>query len=121
MQELWILPALLAVVWFWLDSMRARESAIAAVRRACTRNDVQLLDETVALVKLRLGRDSAGRVGWRRRFRFEFSNEGDNRSSGEIELLGRQVTALHMAMGPFTLHDCDAAAESQDQSTNGPC
>lgn len=107
MQEFWLLPALLAVVWFWLDSMRAREAAMLAVRRACTRNDVQLLDETVALVRLRLGRNVAGHVGWRRRFRFEFSNEGDNRSSGEVELLGRQVTALHMAMGPFVLHEVD--------------
>lgn len=108
MQEFWLLPALLAVVWFWLDSMRAREAALLVVRRACTRNDVQLLDETVALVKLRLGRDVTGHVGWRRRFRFEFSNEGDNRSSGEVELLGRRVTALHLEMGPFVLHEADS-------------
>lgn len=107
MQEFWLLPALLAVVWFWVDSMRAREAAMLAVRRACTRHDVQLLDETVALVRLRLGRDGSGHVGWRRRFRFEFSNEGDNRSSGEVELLGRQVTAMHLEMGPFVLHDME--------------
>ncbi len=105
MREFWLLPALLALIWFWLDSMRAREAAIAVVRRACTRNDVQLLDETVVLVKLRLGRDASGRVGWRRRFRFEFSNEGDNRSSGEVELLGRRVTALHLEMDGATLYD----------------
>lgn len=108
MKEFWLLPALLGVVWFWVDALRAREAAMAAVRRACTRHDVQLLDETVALIRLRLGRDTSGRVGWRRRYRFEFSNEGDNRSSGELELLGRRVTALHMEMGPFVLHDCDA-------------
>jgi hypothetical protein len=111
MQEFWLLPALLAVVWFWLDSMRAREAAMAVVRRACMRNEVQLLDETVVLMKLRLGRDTAGRVGWRRRFRFEFSNGGDNRSSGEVELLGRQVTALHLEMGPFVLHEMEADEE----------
>jgi hypothetical protein len=111
MSEFWLLPALLAVVWFWVDSMRAREAALLVVRRACVRHDVQLLDETVALVKLRLGRDPYGRVGWRRRFRFEFSNEGDNRSSGEVELLGRQVTALHLEMGPFVLHEMDAGEE----------
>jgi Protein of unknown function (DUF3301). len=111
MSEFWLLPALLAIVWFWVDSMRAREAALLVVRRACARHDVQLLDETVALVKLRLGRDPYGRVGWRRRFRFEFSNEGDNRSSGEVELLGRQVTALHLEMGPFVLHEMDAGEE----------
>jgi hypothetical protein len=105
MDEFWLLPALLALIWFWLDSMRAREAAIVVVRRACTRNDVQLLDETVVLVKLRPGRDASGRVGWRRRFQFEFSNEGDNRSHGEVELLGRRVTALHLEMGGATLYD----------------
>lgn len=111
MQEFWLLPALLAVVWFWVDSMRAREAAMLVVRRACTRHDVQLLDETVALIKLRLGRDPYGHLGWRRRFRFEFSNEGDNRSSGEVELLGRQVTTLHLEMGPFVLHENEASEE----------
>lgn len=105
MQEFWLLPALLAVVWFWLDAMRARETAMAVVRRACSQHGVQLLDETVALVRLRLGRDASGHVGWRRRFRFEFSDEGDNRRCGEVELLGRQVTMLYLEMGPFVLHE----------------
>lgn len=108
MDDLWLLPALLALVWFWVDSMRAREAALRVVRRACERHEVQLLDETVALVRLRLGRDPSGRVGWRRRFRFEFSQVGDNRSHGEVELLGRRVTALHMEMGPFVLHEMDS-------------
>lgn len=111
MADFWIVPALLAVVWFWLDGMRTREWAITVARRACTQHELQLLDETVALTRLRLGRDGNGRVAWRRHYGFEFSNGGDDRSSGVVELLGRRVVSLQMDMGPFTLHEGQSSVE----------
>lgn len=109
MVQLLLLPALLLGAWFWLDGMRGKELATTAARRACERHDLQLLDETVALTRLRLGRDGGGRLGWRRNFRFEFTREGDTRSSGEVELLGRWVTAMRLELGPFTLHEFDGS------------
>ncbi len=107
MNEILFLLVLLAVIWFWLDSMRARELALQAARRACKQQEMQLLDETVALIKLRLGRDDSGHVVWRRQFRFEFTHEGANRSQGEVGFLGRQITSLYMDMGSFALHELD--------------
>lgn len=106
MANFWILPALLLGVWFWLDGMRAREAAIRTARRACERNDVQLLDETVALSRLRLARVADGGLGWQRRYRFEFTLQGETRRAGEVELLGRQVTLLQLALDDYTLHEC---------------
>lgn len=111
MADFWIVPALLAVAWFWLDSMRAHEWAMTVARRACAEHDLQLLDETVVLTRLRLGRDGDGHVAWKRRYGFEFSNEGDNRSNGVVELLGRRVIDLHLEMGPFTLHEGESSRE----------
>lgn len=111
MADFWIVPALLTVVWFWVDSMRAHEWAMTVARRACAQHELQLLDETVALTRLRLGRDGNGRIAWKRRYGFEFSNEGDSRSTGVVELLGRRVIALHLEMGPFTLHESQASVE----------
>ena len=82
---------IVAAGYFWIDSLRARERALAAGRGACTRYGVQLLDETVAFAKLRLARDDEGRLRLRRTYTFEFSDTGDNRRHGAIVMLGGEL------------------------------
>ena len=89
------------VLFFWVDSLRARERALAAGRAACQRYGVQLLDETVAASALRLGRDSEGRLRIRRVFAFEFSDTGNNRRHGSIVILGAEVQDLHLEPYPM--------------------
>lgn len=96
---MWELAALalgLAAIWLWADSLGARERAIAAGRAACARYGVQLLDETVAFARLRLGRDPQGRVRLRRTYVFEFSETGDNRRHGAIVMLGARLEDLRL-------------------------
>ena len=102
MWEAWALAALALAGWFWFDSMRARESALAAGSLACERNGLQFLDETVECVSLRLTRGGDGRLTLRRLYRFEFSDNGLNRRSGNIAILGKEVESLNME--PFLLH-----------------
>lgn len=90
-----LLIALLAVtVWAWVDALRAREAALRACRRTCERHGLQLLDETVALRRLRLGRSADGRVRLRRHYGFEYSERGDERRQGEAVLLGRRIESV---------------------------
>lgn len=94
MWELVALVLVLAAGYLWVDSLRAREHAVAAGRAACARYGVQLLDETVAFSRLRLARDAAGRLRLRRTYVFEFSETGDNRRHGAIVMLGAQLEDL---------------------------
>lgn len=87
---------ILAGVLFWMDSLRARERALAAGRNACARYGVQLLDETVQFARLRLARDSEGRMRLKRTYRFEFSDTGDNRRHGAIVMLGGELQDLQL-------------------------
>lgn len=87
---------LAALGWFWYDGLRALEAARRAGRHACGRAGVQFLDDTVASVKLELGRDEFGRTVLRRIYRFEFSDTGDNRLEGRVVLLGAKVEAVEM-------------------------
>jgi len=86
--------ALLAL--FWLDSLRARETATRAAREACERMGVQFLDDTVALAKLRLRRDRGGRARLARIYGFEFSPDGSTRSRGHVLILGWHIETLHL-------------------------
>lgn len=87
---LWILLIGFAL-WFWSDSLRARERAIRVARRACREADVQLLDETVALARMRPARNDEGRMTLARLYRFEFSVVGDERRTGYVSMRGVRV------------------------------
>lgn len=96
---MWQAAAIALIVvgaYFWIDSLRARERALAAGRSACARYGVQLLDETVQFAKLRLARDDGGRLRLRRTYTFEFSDTGNNRRDGAIVMLGGELQDLQL-------------------------
>ena len=96
MGELLFFVILVCVALLWLEGMRAREIAGLAARAACKNDDVQFLDETVSFASIRFARDRLGRLTTRRAYQFEFSDTGDNRLEGRVELLGRRVDTLYM-------------------------
>lgn len=96
MSELAWLAVLAAIVWLWMDSLRAREHAMGTCRRSCQAHGLQLLDETVALEGLALKRRRDGRVQIQRRYRFEFTRDGSERDTGAIVMLGDRVESLDL-------------------------
>lgn len=96
LSELFALVLIAAGVWLWLDSLKAREAAVAFARRACHAENMLLLDDTVAIRSLRWGRDADGRLQLRRTYGFEYSDTGDNRRTGSLTLLGHEVEMLYL-------------------------
>lgn len=97
MVELLALLLLALAIWFVSDSLKAREAAHAAARKACEEAGVQFLDDTVSQSSLRLARDAEGRAVLERHFRFEFTPTGDDRQQGRVRLLGTQVQEVNLA------------------------
>jgi hypothetical protein len=95
MENLLAILFLLLVGWLWLDTLRAREMAVGLARRACERDDVQFLDQAVALRRIGLRWTREG-VRVRRQYRFEFSEEGTGRRSGDLVLLGLRLEHLKL-------------------------
>ena len=100
MWEAAVLVLILVVVFVWVDSLRARERAVQAGRAACKRYDLQFLDDTVSFVRVRLARDADGQVKIARTYVFEFSDTGNNRRHGAIQMLGAQVLDLRLEPYP---------------------
>lgn len=96
MAELLTTLAFLAGLWFWYDTMRVREAAIAIGKQACERHGLQFLDETVALDALGFTRNSKGHAVIRRVYRFEFSDTGNNRLKGIIVMAGARLEVLNL-------------------------
>lgn len=95
---IWIfLFALLALgyqAWAWQQT--ARGQAMAAVKRRCQQEGVQLLDDTLVLERMRLRRGKRGMVLWRC-YQFEFTSTGDQRYRGHVALSGRKLETIEMA------------------------
>ena len=92
---LWLALAALGV-WFWIDSLRARERAVRLCSASCRARGVQLLDQTVAVFQLGIGRAANGTLRLRRRYRFEFTRDGAGRTAGPIVMLGALMESLEM-------------------------
>src|SRR3989304_8504021 len=87
---------IVAGVLFWIDSLRVRERALGAGRKACERCGVQFLDATVVFARLRIGRNEDGRLRLRRTYTFEFSDTGNNRRHGAIVMLGGELQDMQL-------------------------
>ncbi|HET7262413.1 MAG TPA: DUF3301 domain-containing protein [Casimicrobiaceae bacterium] len=126
--ELGILAAVACVAAFVWDSLRVREAANDAMRRACEVRRLFFLDDTVALESIAPARDDEGRMTLRRRYRFAYSDTGHNRRRGEITLMGRRVVALELEDEPLEpkpagtapYRDEPVVAESSDASGGVP-
>lgn len=87
-----------ALGWLWFDSFKTHEAAMQAARRACESEQLQLLDDTVALASLRLARNEDGQLLLRREYKFEFSDTGNNRRNGSAVLLGHRVIVVNIGL-----------------------
>lgn len=95
--------ALVLLGWYWADSVKARDAGKAAGRAACLRRDYQFLDDTVVLHRLRPTRDEYGRLILERVYAFEYSDNGNNRRSGNVTLHGDDVVNVYV--GPVLVVD----------------
>ncbi|MAZ89201.1 MAG: hypothetical protein CL693_16350 [Cellvibrionaceae bacterium] len=68
-----------------------RDRAIQLAKQHCERMDVQLLDDTIALTKLRLKKDRRGNIAVSRSYEFEFTSTGDRRYQGSLSLHGKKL------------------------------
>lgn len=95
-----ILFALLAIgAGLWWTSSRAKELAVSHARNACAREELQFLDQTVALTKLKPGRNRSGSACLKRYYSFEFTQQGNFRDTGVVTMNGHTLLGVSL---PFT-------------------
>jgi hypothetical protein len=89
-----LLAALGGLLWFWQNSLRARELALRAARAMCRAQQLQLLDATVSAHRLQLQRGEEGRLQLRRTFQFSYSEDGDSRHTGFVIVAGNRIEQM---------------------------
>lgn len=104
--DMLVLLVFVAGVGLWMKSSTARERAVREARGLCQRYELQLLDETVGLRRLRLRRMD-GLLRIERCYDFEVSVDGRDRKSGELWMVGNVVT--HTSLPSMTDPAADTA------------
>ncbi len=81
----------------WYRNLQARELAVRIARDTCRQQGLQLLDATVALQRLALRRDPAGRLALQRTYRFEYTEDSFSRQQGFVVLHGARLETVGLA------------------------
>lgn len=106
MLEVWLpLLSITAIAMWWYHALRLRERAIAHARHLCERHGLQLLDDSVALHRLRM-KWRHGSLHVTREYRFDTSLGGNDRRAASITLLGDRIVS--------------ASVPEHDASSHGP-
>ena len=91
MSEWFIASAILfAAIAFWYSTMTSRDAARILVAQFCRNNNLQLLDQTVALRRVTVRRKNNGNLSFIRVFRFDYSDNGFRRRDGMVWMLANQ-------------------------------
>ena len=90
------LLALLAL--FWHSSLAARELANRVAMETCTSANVQMLDGTVSIHRLKLVRSGDAPLSWQRIYVFDYTEDGFARKRGFVVLTGDAVETV--GLGP---------------------
>jgi hypothetical protein len=103
-----LLLVAIAIGYGWWSSARhAAERAEEVGRNACEAAGVQWLDQTVHADGLCLRRRADGWPGFERSFRFEYSEDGQERHVGRLVLFGDELVSFSgpvRATSVVTLH-----------------
>lgn len=91
---LFLLAGMLALAWFWYDSLRARERANTVAVETCQSTGASLLDGTVSFRRLEPVRGYGGSMQLRRTYVFDYTRDGVTRQQGFVVLTGHSVDSV---------------------------
>ncbi|MBK8973127.1 MAG: DUF3301 domain-containing protein [Hahellaceae bacterium] len=96
LSDLLVLFFLGSCLAFWWLGLQIRDKATVAVRKRCEHLDLQWLDQTIVLKRLRIRRGADGLPCLWRLYTFEFSSTGDERYQGYVSLLGKRIETIEL-------------------------
>ena len=99
--QLLFAAALLGIlVVFWHSSLAARELANRVAMETCASAQVQMLDGTVSIHRLKIVRHSSPPFAWRRTYVFDYTEDGFSRRRGFVVLTGDAIDTVGLGPRP---------------------
>lgn len=96
MKIIFAIAALFSIVWYWQDSLRSREFTLKRCHRLCDEHDVQFLDQSVYVARVRIAKTARHNFFIRRFYAFEFSIGGVDRHNGVAVVSNEKIEYLSL-------------------------
>ncbi|WP_299976818.1 DUF3301 domain-containing protein [uncultured Pseudoteredinibacter sp.] len=96
LSQWWPLIPVAIFAWYWLTAVKVKELAFQAAARRCNMENVQLLDDSIALKGIEFQRAGNGNMGLRREFAFEFTSTGNHRYQGWVIMQGSRNVSVEL-------------------------
>jgi len=99
--EIILIGLITACYLYWHSAQQVKEIALKATRQYCLTQEVQMLDDYIALNGYGLKRNINGKIHILRSYVFEFSATGNDRNNGDCIMLGRDVVTIRLTAHRF--------------------
>jgi len=96
LSDLFWLALTASLCLLWWHNLKIREYATRQVSDYCRQQNIQLLDESIALKSMSPRRNRQGNLELVRCYQFNFTSTGDERYQGQVRLSGRRVVAFEL-------------------------
>ena len=96
LDNLVLISLLLLAYWYWHKAQYFKAMAMQATKARCNALEVLMLDDYVALTRIGVKKNAAGRWQIYRRYSFEFASTGDERYQGICTVVGNRVLSIDM-------------------------
>lgn len=89
-----LLLLLAVIVIYWYEILRIREHVINKCQRICHESGFQFLDQSVAMVSIKIRIGNNGFPEFFRIYQFEYSENGTDRFPAYVDLINNRITDL---------------------------
>ena len=96
LDNLVVISLLLLAYWYWFTAQSLKALALKATKARCNALELLMLDDYVALTRLGLKKNAAGKWQVYRCYAFEFASTGDERYNGICTILGDRVLSIEL-------------------------
>jgi hypothetical protein len=96
-----LISLMLLAYWYWHKAQHFKALALQATKARCRTLEILMLDDYVALNRIGIKKNAAGRWQIYRCYSFEFASTGDERYQGVCTVLGDRV--LSITMQPYRI------------------
>lgn len=93
---IWLIIVLVMLTVCWYEILKTRELVVKRCQQVCAEAQLQFLDQTVAVIGVRIRVSNDIRLKLYRTYQFEFSENGVDRYKGYVDLLNHGIISVRL-------------------------
>lgn len=89
-----LLLILALIIVYWYEILKIREYVVKRCQHVCRESGFQFLDQSVAMISVKIRIGSHGFPLFCRTYQFEYSENGTDRFPGFVDLINNRITGV---------------------------